>query len=663
MTVASNVYPFPGSHASSAQADLPLFDSEAERRLLYSIALDSDTLTPVLSHLDRGAFHHPDHALCFDALEAILSQHPTAGSVTPVTLHKTLIERGMNPNRARDLLHQVWASTSTSVEAVPLAKALAAMARRRAASCRAASAAEAAKAGRIEHAADLLAQAQEIASTGVWPDPIPLETTSLPVFPSGVLRGAVETYVEQLSAEMQTPRDRAAMLVLGAAATAGVGRFEIQPMPDNPRWVEPLNCFFVIAADSGEFKSPVFARALAPLQAFEAQERARLKPVLAADAEEREVFEQRLSHAKTLAAKTDDPAAMEDVRRLAALLSSRSKRALPKLYTSDATPESLASLMAAQGGRMGIVSPEGDGVFKMMAGLRYGKGEACADIYLNGFSGDPVRVNRKSGDEIDIARASLAVVITTQPSTLATLAKNGLDELGLPARFLYAVPPSRAGYRLGTTRPVKETVEQAYCDAIQRVLRIETREDEDGHVERHTLPCASDAAARFQEFRDAIEIRRREGGRLAKRSMRIWSAKLAGNTARLAGLLHLLDGCACNAPIGLEWIERAVSLAETYLIPHAEAAFSVMNAKSDVESARRLLAWIRDRKAATFHAREAHRALNRDGRRSDVLDPALEVLLSHGYLRAVDNQDAQRTFRPTRRPTELYRSHPSLLRA
>jgi hypothetical protein len=385
--------------------------------------------------------------------------------------------------------------------------------------------------------------------------------------------------------------------------------------------------------------------------------------LLAADAEERAVLEQRLAHAKTLAAKTDEPSAMEEVRRLAVLLASRAKRTLPKLYTSDATPEALASLMASQGGRMAIVSPEGDGVFKMMAGLRYGKGEACADLYLNGFSGDPVRVNRKSGDEIDIAHAALAVVITTQPSTLATLAKNGLEEIGLPARFLYAVPPSRAGYRLGTTRPVEQTLEQAYCDVLQRILRIETREDERGQVARHTLQCVPDAAARFQEFRDAIEIQRREGGRLAKRSMRIWAAKLAGNTARLAGLLHLLDGCACDAPLGLEWIERAVCLAETYLIPHAEAAFSVMNAKSEVESARRLLSWIRDRKAATFHAREAHRALNRDGRRSEVLDPALEVLLSHGYLRAVDNQDAQRTFRPTRRPTELYRSHPSLLHA
>jgi hypothetical protein len=110
---------------------------------------------------------------------------------------------------------------------------------------------------------------------------------------------------------------------------------------------------------------------------------------------------------------------------------------LPILFTNDATPESLASLIHEQAGRLAIFSDEG-GILETLAGL-YSHGDANVDILLKGIDGGEVRVCRK--DRSFALNPFLTIILTVQPAIIQNMGKkraylgNGTLE-----RFLYVLP-------------------------------------------------------------------------------------------------------------------------------------------------------------------------------------------------------------------------------
>jgi hypothetical protein len=122
-----------------------------------------------------------------------------------------------------------------------------------------------------------------------------------------------------------------------------------------------------------------------------------------------------------------------------------------------------------------------------------------------------------------------------------------------------------------------------------------------------------------------------------------WAAKLAGTTCRLAALLHLAghlrDGWA--QPISPDTLAAAIRLAD-YLIEHARAVFDLMGADPRTNDARWLLDWITRTNRTQFTRRDAHRAAPR-GRfpKATNLEPALQLLEEHGYLRRVDPEPSR----------------------
>src|SRR5262249_44730107 len=88
--------------------------------------------------------------------------------------------------------------------------------------------------------------------------------------------------------------------------------------------------------------------------------------------------------------------------------------ASPRLWTQDITPEKLGALMAENKGRMAVISDEG-GIFDIMAG-RYSKNASPnLDLFLQGHSGSPVRVDRGSREPVLINSPALTMVLTPQP--------------------------------------------------------------------------------------------------------------------------------------------------------------------------------------------------------------------------------------------------------
>ena len=116
--------------------------------------------------------------------------------------------------------------------------------------------------------------------------------------------------------------------------------------------------------------------------------------------------------------------------------------------------------MAENNETMAVISDEE--VFSDMGG-RYSSSTPNIDLFLQGHSGSPVRVDRGSRPPVHLEAPCLTLGLTVQPEVLRAMAeKPAFRGRGLLARILYFVPSSLVGYRDLFTRPVPKEVEQIY---------------------------------------------------------------------------------------------------------------------------------------------------------------------------------------------------------
>jgi hypothetical protein len=180
----------------------------------------------------------------------------------------------------------------------------------------------------------------------------------------------------------------------------------------------------------------------------------------------------------------------------------------PRLFTQDVTPEHLGTMMAEQSERMAILSDEG-GIFDVLAG-RYSGGIPNLDLFLQAHSGAPVRVDRGSRPSVVLDHPLLTLGLSPQPDVLRALStKPGFRGRGLLARFLYALPQSRMGYRDLDPRQVPDSVAARYAEGLHRLLEVLPREDaEAGTVHPHVLALDGGALEAARKVWGHIQDRR-----------------------------------------------------------------------------------------------------------------------------------------------------------
>lgn len=142
-----------------------------------------------------------------------------------------------------------------------------------------------------------------------------------------------------------------------------------------------------------------------------------------------------------------------------------------RLLADDTTPEALVSLMAANDGRMGIVSDEG-GIFDVIAG-RYNSGKVNMDVFLKAYTGGYLRVDRQGRPSEVIEHPTLTMLLMVQPVVLeAIMGNHDFAGRGFLARPLYSLPVSTVGHRAYDTPPIPTQTENAYSDMLVQLLSI-----------------------------------------------------------------------------------------------------------------------------------------------------------------------------------------------
>jgi hypothetical protein len=462
----------------------------------------------------------------------------------------------------------------------------------------------------------------------LWEPILAIDNPELPTFPSGMLATWQRQYVESLAVATQTPVDLPAMLVLAITAVAGARKAVIHIYEG---YQEPLNIFGMVAQPPASRKTSVFREVTGPVEEYERELAIEARPVVAAARTQLEIDKKIIEELQRRASKAQDDAERatltEQARTLAEDVAARRMPEIPRLLADDATPECLSNRMAAQGGRIALLSPEG-GVFEIIGG-RYSSGKNMANlaVYLKGHAGDQIRIDRMNRPPEFIDRPALTMGLAVQPDVVRGLAANpSFRGRGLLGRFLYAMPRSLVGRRVIDPPPVPAAVRDEYRARLRDLLALPAGTDHGGEPVEHVIGLSAGARSAWLEFAAWIEPELGEFGSLGHLSD--WAGKLAGAVARIAGLLHLADLAGSQAPWSVpvpgETMTRAIAIGR-YLIPHARAAFAEMGADPIQSDAKYLLEWIRRDGADGFTRRDAFEATKGHFRHVESMEPALEL--------------------------------------
>ncbi len=517
--------------------------------------------------------------------------------------------------------------------------------------------------GRTELEPDLIAAAEREVMTLFkrevrgWPEPVALtRIRAVPRFPVAALTTWTRAKVEAVAHETQTPVDLAATLALAClSATAAGGKVRVMVRPE-VRWSEPVNLYSVSALPPGSRKSPVFSSMTAPISRVESALAEKLLPEIITLRVDKKAAEDQASRAADQLAKASieqAETARYEAHAAALAAAAITVPAEPQLFVDDITPESLASMIADQGGAIAGLSAESE-IFNVIAG-RY-SGTPNLNVFLKGHAGDAMRVSRQSRAPETIERPALTLGICTQPGALAEFAAiPGANDRGLLARFLFTIPESNIGDRETEPEPADATAHLAW-DANLAALILSMRD----LTEPITLTLSSKADALRQAVSADYEVMMAEGGQLA--GMRDWASKAVGTMARIAGLLHLAEHLTdgFERPISFETMAGAQALID-YYTDHALAVFDLMATDPATARARALWDWIERSGTVRFTARDAFSSLTRTKfpKMAD-LEPALAVLEQHGYLRRLPGPPSTGRGRPPAPTYETNTSRPRL---
>jgi hypothetical protein len=466
-----------------------------------------------------------------------------------------------------------------------------------------------------------------------WPDPVPVSRFGVPEFPYKNLHPKLKDWIEDIAKGAQVAPDMPGTILLSVLSTCLAKKFEIKV---GGRWVEPLNLWTMVAARSGERKTPILTEAKAPLVSYEADRQIAERQGIIRQQATYKAAESRLSIASKALAKNPGDGGLIDAHEAAIknLAETPEPKRAFRLLGDDTTPESLVSLMAHQDERLALFSSEG-GMLKTVMGAQYSAhGLANRDVLLKTFSGEAITQDRKNTASNSLRHPALTLGLFVQPAVLDKLIHDPENsDLGLLARFLLCNAPSQIGYRDVELFEPDMMTTGLFRSHIKELLEIPVPEKPD------IIPLAKDALEALNAFRAEIEQRMQPDKDLFHYTD--FGAKIPGHAVRIAGNLAIsesyfrLDGCPREIPLAP--MQIGIDLARYYLA-HAIRAINEAELDPDTQAAKRILAWIERHYTPVVEVRDVFRGLM--GPRSSIqkveqLARPLKALCTAGWLRPV----------------------------
>ena len=454
-----------------------------------------------------------------------------------------------------------------------------------------------------------------------WGDIVPLGAPRPLSMPEELLPSPVGAMVKAVSCFTETPYELAAGLSFVAVASTVAGKYEVQVKPG---YSEPLNIMVVAALETGNRKTSVVEALFKPHLEWEQTESKKMEPEIDRVSAKNAAIDARWKKLNTDYAKAADAGARKEL--LAEIQEAMDEKEImpvpPRVIFDDITPEHMGTMAALHNGRMALVSDEG-GIFDILAG-RYSKnGAPNLDLFLKGYSGSSVRVDRGSREPVIIDNPALSLGISPQPETLVRLgAMPGFRARGVMARIGFLLPESRLGYRTLCGPEIPANVEIRYKSFIKELLDLPS----DGGPQK--IELSTEAYREWKDFALHVEEELRPGGKYE--NIKDWCGKLPGFAARLSGLIHIMGGG--GPEVSLSTMGKALSLASVF-VGHALFTFDIIGEDESFDVARKIWAWVERTRQKEFSKRDCFQALKGSFRAMDKIEPGFKTLEEHNYIR------------------------------
>jgi hypothetical protein len=282
----------------------------------------------------------------------------------------------------------------------------------------------------------------------------------------------------------------------------------------------------------------------------------------------------------------------------------------PCWSAADVTREALASLLAhSPNETLASLSPEARGVMDVLAG-RYRNGITDEDIYLSAYSGEDIKIHRKTAPSILLHRPCLTLLWMIQPDKLKDLMVNPrLAESGFFQRCL--VMNAKAEPVQEVANPSTISAESAnYWRLLLQTLIAAYR----NRVGSPYLVSATEpAAAVLRDYYNSVAVKRSTGGSL--KDINSYAARWGEQAWRLALVLHagIHWSSAHEVPLAEETARRAVELAKWF----AHEQLSLLSpVRAEQESRRmvRLVEFLRssEDQSSTLRDLKRHHGIEKD---------------------------------------------------
>jgi len=465
----------------------------------------------------------------------------------------------------------------------------------------------------------------------------PQDTSPTPSFPTDMLPDLLRRITDAVSESLQVARDMAAFCLIAIISLCMTKRFKVNPKGD---WFEPVNLYALIIARPSDRKSPVLNWLMQPVHQFVAdynelnkREVEHYKTTCDTLRKRIESHKNAFASSKKINGLTVTEADINDLVDELLVLEENPVNYLT-LTVSDATTEALAAIMADNNEKMGLVSDEG-GMFQILSGL-YSKGNANLDVVLNSFNGGVVQVTRKIGKDVAMRSPLLTILLMVQPTVLEEVMSNKqFVGRGFLARFLFSTPNSTVGSREYESVPIPAAIESEYKEFIYRLLEFASS------GQTGTIKYTPEAHAEAKALHDEFEPTLCNGDSPA---LEEWGGKFEGKVARIAAILHIAQHVelAADIPISGETYAQARNIGD-YFIAHAHAAYNQMGAADDqaTSDAKYILKRLLEKDTDEISKRDLHQQCRSRFKKSESMQPGLDVLIERGYIAICKETSAQ----------------------
>jgi hypothetical protein len=347
-------------------------------------------------------------------------------------------------------------------------------------------------------------------------------------FPIEVFPFKIQTLIAEANRTLYFPIDYIASAILAAGSIA-LGRKLIVKVKEG--WTEQSVLYIALVGSPGDNKSH-------PLEFA-------LKPIMKAQSEIYDEYK----------------IALDQYRKLTDEDKQGQRPPIWKQYIlNDFTNEALLSAHLCNLNGIGVYKDELMGWINEMNRYRNGGDE---QFWISNFSGKPIVVNRKSGENYQIDHPFISVIGTVQPGIMDQIFTNEKSANGFTDRILFAYPENLSAMKW-TEHEIESEYLKKYDEIIGNIISLAISDDK--FVQSKTIGFDESAKEIFKDFYDTIQIERHK--KIANSKVLEYSAKLISYVPRLALILQVLswaaEGKRTNDQIDTDSIIGAIKIVEYY---------------------------------------------------------------------------------------------------